>query len=109
MGVKQNKKNVDIQFHVSDFDSISPFIDDIEMDSNKKIESLEMQTQVEIHNKNSNSKHDLDTTISQPLDLVSSQSNRVGAMDAAADGDLTVIKLSKLQTHTSLDEKVKML
>ena len=102
--VKQNLKNVDIQFHAPDFDRNSPFNDDLDMDSNKNIESLELQTQVVIHTANLNSEYDSNKTISQPLDFVSSQS--VGELNTLVDGHLTVIKLSKLQNHTSLNEQV---
>ena len=100
LDIRQNQKKVDVQFHASDLDRNSPFIDDLQMDSNKKIESLEMQTQVEIHKENS--KHEIDTNISQPLDLVSTQSDRDKKMVTKVD----VIKLSKLQNHTLLNEQV---
>ena len=102
--VKKNKKSFDIQLHDLDFDRNSPFNDDLQMDSNKKIESLEIQTQVEIHNENS--KHEIDTNISQTLDLVSSKSHRNGEVATAADEDLTDKKPLNLQTNTSLNEQV---
>ena len=104
--IRQNQENVDVQFHDSDLDRNFPFNDDQQMMSDKKIESLEMQTQVEIHNVNSKSKHDLDTTSSQPLDLVSSQSHRNGEVATPADEDLTDKKPLNLQTYTSLNEQV---
>ena len=104
--LKKNHRIVDVTLHASDFDRSSPFNDDLQMDSNKKIELLEMQTQVAIHNENSNTKHNSDTTISQPNELESSLSIRDGEMNAKADEYLTVIKLLKPQTHTSLNGQV---
>ena len=95
--IRQNQENVDVQFHSSDLDRNSPFIDDLQTNSHKNIESLEMETQVEIHNENSN--HEIDTNIS-------TQSDRDERMVTAVDGDLTVLKLSKFQPHTSLNEQV---
>ena len=97
--MKQSQKNVDIQFHASDFVRNSPFNDDLQMNSNKKIESPEMQTQDEIHNVSSNSK-------SQPLDIVSSQSFRCREMDTTVDVDLTAINSLKLHTHPSVNKQV---
>ena len=74
--IKQNQENVDVQFHDSDLDRNFLFIDDQQMISEKKIESPEMQTQVD------------------------------EKMVTAVDGDLTVLKLSKFQTHTLLNEQV---
>ena len=102
--IKQNQENINVQFHDSYLDRNFPFNDDQQMLSDKKIESLEMKTQVEIHNEKS--KHEIDTNISQTLDLVSTQSDRDEKMDTAVDDDLTVLKLSKFQTHTSLNEQV---
>ena len=100
--IKQNQENVDIQVHAPELDRSSSFNDDLQMESNKKIESLEMQTQVKIN---------IDTNISQPLDLESSLSIRDREMNSAADGYLTVIKQLKLkqlklQPHTSLNRQV---
>ena len=100
--IKQNQKNVHIQFHSSDIDRNSPFNDDLQMDSNKKIESLEIQTKVTIHNENKSSKHDLNGISSQPHDLVSSQSIKDIEIDTMAD-----IKHMKLQEYTSLNEQVE--
>ena len=104
--IKENQENVDVQFHDSDLDRNFPFNNDLQMNTNKKIELLEMKTQVEIHNVNSNTIHDLDTTISLPLDLESSQSIRNGEIDNSVDGDSTVIKPLKIQTYTLLNEQV---
>jgi hypothetical protein len=106
VNIKQNQENVDVQFHNSDLDRNFPFNNDQQMISDKKIESLEMQTQDEIHNVNSKSKHDLDTTSSQPLDLVSTQSDRDEKMVTAADEDLTDKKPLNLQMYISLNEQV---
>ena len=106
--VKQNQKNVYIQYNALDFDRNSPFIDDLDMDSNKKIESHEMQTQVETHNANLNSEHDSNKTISQPVFFLSSQSERDVEVETAIDGDLTDIKPLILQTYKSLNKQVKM-
>ena len=104
--LKQNQEHVEIQFHAPDFVRKSPFNDDLQMDSHKKTESHEILTHIEIPNANSNTKHDSDKAFSQPLDLESSQSIRDKEMVTSADGDLTVIKLSKLQSHPSLNEQV---
>ena len=105
--IKQNQKNVHIQFDPSDIDRNSPFNDDLQMDSNKKIESLEIQTKVTIHNNNENSKNDLIGISSQPHGLVSSQSIKEREIDTMADGDLTDIKDMKLHGHTSLNKHVR--
>ena len=104
--IRQNQENVDVQFHASYLNRNSPFNDVILTDSHKNIELLEMQTQVYIHKENLNSNQNIDTNISQPLDLESSQIIRDKEIDTSVDGDLTVIKLSKLQTHTTLNKKV---
>ena len=104
--IKQNQENINVQFHDSYLDRNFPFNDDQQMLSDKKIESLEMKTQVEIHNENSNTNQNIDTNISQPLDLESSLSIWDKEIDNSVDGDLIVIKLSKLQMHTSLDGQV---
>ena len=104
--IKENQENVDVKFHDSDLDRNFPFNNDLQMNTNKKIELLEMKTQVEIHNVTSNTIHDLDTTISLPLDLESSQSIRDGEIDTSVDGNSTVIKPLKIQTYTLLNEQV---
>ena len=101
LDVRQNQENVDVQLHSSDLDRNSPFNDDLQTDSNKNIESLEMETQVEIHNVNSNTNSDI--TISMPNELHSSPFIRDKEIDTSVDGDLTVIKLSKLQNEQVLN------
>ena len=106
LDIRQNQKNVDVQFHVSDLDRNSSFNNDQQKySSNANIESLEMQTQIEIHKENSNSNLNIDTNISQPLNLESSPI-RDKEIDTSVDRDLPVIKLSKLQMHTILNKKV---
>ena len=100
--IKQIEENIDIQVHASDFDRNSPFNDDIQIDSNKNIESLKMQTQVEIPKVDSNSMHGLYKTSSQPLELVSSQFTGDRAMDTTPAGDFTVI----IHAQSSMDTQV---
>ena len=106
MDIKQHHENDDIQIYASDFYRKSSFNRELQMNSNKKIESFEMPTQVQIHNVDSNSKHDLDETSAQPFYLLTSRALTNREKTTMTDGDLNVIKPLKLQTHTSLHEQV---
>ena len=87
-------KYLDTQFHASDFDRNSHFNYDLWKESNKEMEPLEMQN------------HDSDERSSQPLDRMSSQSISYREIDTSADKELTIIKLSNLQTHTLVNNQV---